>query len=298
VYRRRLDPSELVLRREEGWDDVARSVFRPARPGLPTVLEQAYGLSPEQAQRAVAAETSSDESNARPLLPPQQILERMRRRGELLEDLRTRALAPELAWDRLAPKDWAGDARRWFVGEKVPRGTSLDEPTLSVAWTSWVLRREPPSLDYFTTLCADPDGVALAEDLAREACRRMSRWGCGEPSRVIWLAEEDVRLFDYHAARPFRALADEMLGLAFTEYASGPDRRQAGEWRREMLLFAKRDVVRANAWPAGPGPNPFEPVVAIWRLGYALSAVLDDGAVLSACAPKLGELLGEDAGEP
>jgi hypothetical protein len=281
-----VDAGEWLLRREEGWDAVARSVFCPARPGLPRVFEQVYGLSREQARLAVAGETS----NVRWLRPGWQVYERIRERARRLEELRARAQTPALAWERLAPEGWRGDARRWFVGDKVPRGALLDEPTLSVAWTGWVLRREPPSLHYLMTLCADPANVVLAEDLAREACRRIGARGSGDPPPVIWLAEEDARLFDYQEADPFRARADAMLGLDFGDHPEG-------EWRTQMLLLAKRDLVRANAWPKEGGPNPFEPIVGIWRLGYALSAVLEVGVVLAASAPKLEELLGERAAE-
>jgi hypothetical protein len=230
------------------------------------------------------------------------ILEARARHQHVLTKVRERTMAAEDAWLRFTPKEWSRDERRWFVCEKVPRGAQVAEPTLSEKWASWFLRREPSSIDYITTLCTDdPANVVEAEELARLACRRMSGAGWDVPERVIWLAENNVRLFDYVGARPFRAYADRMLGLAFhvMEEVHGRHWTAADEWRRQMSLFAKRDLVRANAWPNAKAagavptamPSPFEPILDIWRLGYALLAVHDVGIVLAAYAPELHELL-------
>ncbi|MDB4936642.1 MAG: hypothetical protein JWP87_3614 [Labilithrix sp.] len=50
----------------------------------------------------------------------------------------------------------------------------------------------------------------------------------------------------------------------------------------EARLTAKLDLLRASEWPGEAGRNPFEPIVEIWRLGYGMSAVVDDGVVLLA----------------
>lgn len=274
--------------REDNWNEVEPRVFRPARSGFRPILECAFALLRDDATRvALAAEQRLRTVEALSL-------EALSRRTKLIEDVRARAMAPEDAWLRLAPKAWLADERRWFVGEKVARDAKREEPTISVKWTSFLLTREAPSHDYLTTLVVDPANVEAAEALAREACRRMAALGCTD-TRLVWLAEENVRLFDYVGAVPFRAQADRMLGLTFPERPESNGRAEAADVmrRNEMLAFAERDVVRAHAWSktAGAAANPFEPIVGIWRLGYALVAMLDTGPVLAATAPKLEDLL-------
>lgn len=269
----------------EGWDALAPAVFRPARPRLQLVLERALGLLREDSRRVISGEKSA---SAMAL----SITERYARRAKLAEQVRARAMAAEDAWERLAPRAWLGDDRRWLVAEKRAPDAKHDGPALSAAWASWELRREPSSLDYVTTLCADPENVALAEEHAIEACRRMSAWGVRSPERFVWLAEESARFHSYRGARPFRERADETLGLSFADRPDVLPRHV--KLPTEAELAAKRDLVRANAWEkrAGVlGPNPFAPILEIWRRGYALSAVLDDMIVLVASAAKLEDLL-------
>lgn len=296
-----MDAVDLQLHRAERWDEIEPRILRAPRPGLQTVLERAMGLLRADSERVVAGvapgaprPTAGDDVLG--------ILEARERHQHVIGLVRDRTMAAEDAWLRFAKKEWLGDERRWFVCDKVPRTGKVDEPTISEKYTSWVLRREPSSIDYITTLCTDdPANVVAAEELAREACRRMSGWGGNVPERVIWLAEPKLRCFDYVGARPFREHADRMLGLTYRvrEMVHGRHWTAADEWRAGISLFAKRDLVRAHAWPkaAAAGalpaamPSPFEPILDIWRLGYALLAVHDDGIVLGACAPELYELL-------
>jgi hypothetical protein len=278
-----IDARGIVLRRPKGWDELEPRVFAAAAPELQPILERAFALVRGDALRVMSARSERTSARSTDL----------EARAKVVGAVRARAMAPEDGYERLAPRSWIGDERRWFVTEKVAPGTKLDEPMLSVAWTSWIVRREPSSLDVLTTICADPKNAVLAEDYAFEACRHMAIWGWRTPPRVIWLAEERPRFHPYEGARPFRARADEMLRKVFQ--TEQPPEAKAHHARanpfEEHMLAAKLDLIRATEWRADAGPNPFEPIVEIWRLGYALSAVLDVGIVLLANAPRLDDLL-------
>lgn len=49
-------------------------------------------------------------------------------------------------------------------------------------------------------------------------------------------------------------------------------------------MHAWNEAVRGGA-PLEASRSPFAPVIEIWRLGYALLAVLDGYVVLAACPP-------------
>jgi len=195
----------------------------------------------------------------------------------------------------LAPPERLVDPHRYFVGEKAPRDAPPVGLPLRVSWTSWHLTREAPSPEYVAALGADPAAVAAAEACAREACARMALFGVSPARDVVWLVEPKPRIMLYLDTVPFRARADEALRLSPERLAAGdvmvgarvpPDDAWLGEWK----ALAKRDLVRMHAWneavrvgaPLDPR-NPFAPVVEIWRLSYALVAVLDGYVVLATC---------------
>lgn len=278
---------DLFLRREEGWSDLETRLFCPARPLLQPVLERALGLLRADALRALSGKKNETAAAL-------SFDELARRRRALHEAVRARTMAAEDAWDRLAPKTWLDWDKRLFVCEKIPPDAVTEEPTLSVAWTSWVLRRTPTSIDYVTSLAADPEHIDLVERHAMEACRRMSQWGFRTPSRFVWLAEEAVRFHPYEGARPFRERADEMLGFELVKRPIDDVQPHHGRGPTEAEIVAKMDLLRSNEWKArgaATGPNPFESIVEIWRLGYALVAVVDVGVVLAASAPSFAALL-------
>ena len=126
----------------------------------------------------------------------------------------------------------------------------------------------------------------------------MAPFGIGTVEKVLWWVEHHVRVIDYVGAIPFRARADEALGLGMDEITRGEQVAEARDpppdaWRSEWLRLSKRDLVRRNAW-SDRGPrsmeNPFEPLVSLWLSGYAPVAVLEDRIVLAATAPSIEEL--------
>ena len=285
---------------EPGWESLRARVFQPKRPQLQPVIEKAFALVRADSQRVV------DHADDPPEVPNRRLrgddllaaTERRTRHTALVGAIRERAMAPADAWELLAPKSWLADERRLLVGEQVPRGSPPPPGALRAAWTAWLSTREAPSIDYVLALASAPEGVEAAEAHAREACRRMAPFGIGTVEKVLWWVEHNVRLIDYVGAVPFRARADEALGLGVDEIARGENIADVRDpppdaWRGEWLRLAKRDLVRRNAWSdrrPGSMENPFEPLVSLWLSGYAPVAVLEDRIVLAATAPSIEEL--------
>lgn len=283
-----IDTKAVIRSSPSGWAELEPRVFAAARPELQPILERALGLRREESRRVLETERPPSFLAVYAGEPPGVLLAATKRRSQVAADVRARAMAAEDAYERLAPKSWLDDERRWFVTDQLPPKTKQDEPVLRVPWASWVLRRRPSSIDILTTICADPKNAVLAEDYAFEACRFMAGWGWRTPRRVIWMAEPEPRFHDYKGARPFRERADtERKQIVQLEI---PAEARAHHAQRDLYdegkLRAKLDLMRAAS-----GKKLFEPIVEIWKLGYALAAVTDFGVVLLANAPKLEELL-------
>lgn len=189
------------------------------------------------------------------------------RRDEALDDARDLAATTGAeAWETLAarervPMAWVGDDTRRFVA----LADALDA--------------SPASPDDALVFAADVDGVARAEDLARELLSRMRVFGLPQPSRVAWRVVDPAFWTPrrgWHLTSALPAAMASAVGVATPDDASPP-------W----WSLARFDVSWADAWSRAPDglPNAMEPLAAIWMLGYALDAVTDDVAVL--VAPRL-----------
>lgn len=186
---------------------------------------------------------------------------------EALDDARDlAAVTGAEAWETLAareriPMAWVGDDARRFV---------VDPDALDVA---------PASPDDALAFATDVDGVARAEDLARELLSRMRAFGLPQPPRVAWRVVDPAFWTPrrgWHLTAALPAARASAVGVATPDDASPP-------W----WSLARFDVSWADAWSRAPDglPNAMEPLAAIWMLGYALDAVTDDVAVL--VAPRL-----------
>jgi hypothetical protein len=200
----------------------------------------------------------------------------------------TKGMSPAAAWG--APLE-----HRSFVDSVAPPPGSV-EPSLRLRWGTRRLLPSPPTLGAAVALLADLDGVAAAERLAAEVFRRMVPLGTRVPTRTVWLVEMEPRILDLHGSQPFRPRLDDLLRLDEARLSQGemsiwmphrPPDHGSYPWRRA----AKRDLIRANAWESGSEwrapdgtalSSPLEPLMGIWRLGYALSAATDDVVLLSA----------------
>lgn len=162
------------------------------------------------------------------------------------------------AWEALAsrgaiPMDWIDDDARRFAGE----GGALG------AW--------PGELATALAVAADVAGVRSAEALARELVWRTREHGLAQPRRVAW------RAVDPAFWRPGRGwfLAE---GTAVALGATRPVATVPPWWD-----LARFDVDGADAWRAlgVAAPNPFEPLAALWLLGYAVDRVDDEAVVIA-----------------
>jgi hypothetical protein len=183
------------------------------------------------------------------------------------------------AWDSLAargviPSDWQNQKGRVF---KEAEGQ---------------LFPHPPTVDACLALASDPSGIEAAESLAAEVRARLAPWGAPLPARIAWRVIDPTRLAptkEPPLERVRAALFADRLALA--EYNRAFNRARpafkGGHYpSRGSALFhfaadAAWRVVRHTQ------PNPFEPLLSLWRLGYALYAIRQQGLVLLAPTTEL-----------
>ncbi len=262
------------------WRAFGLALLHPARPRLAEAIAVATGLPDELVREAVASPTwdwlqhnhqhglSWTTANA----APQWASSRVRwNPPSLWEALATRGLIPD-AW-----VDHPG--RRFHGGGRWP---SITEAVL---------------------LAADPDGVALAESLARETAERLAPWLHRVPRAVRW------RLLDWRFFLSDRwndaitfGPGGEALGAAMTAATLAGGGRQA--YRRPSLTASGTEVANspnvfrqlvesmgsvvsaaehwrtasraAVATASAPhvafatAPDPFAPLLSLWARGYGL----------------------------
>lgn len=296
--------------REEGWPALEPRVMRPDCSDFERVLEAALALTQYEAKLvAKCRDESTEERSARwkrrmtgspgatAIERIQEMKEKSRERRGRVEMRLARALPPTEAWKRLVPEEPRPIIERWFAGAVVQKGGAVSPEALHVPWGAWNVEREPTTLEPVLVLASDLDGMRAVETLAHEICRRVE----AKPKRVTWFVEFEPRLVDFPAASNFRARDNDALLIP-------PKRLEDGEvvitsrdlpddaWRFDWLRRAKRDLTRAHVWEEWAqrrrsGPNPYEPLLDVWRRGYAFLDVVGETIVLSASAPKMDELL-------
>ncbi|MCP3164096.1 hypothetical protein [Myxococcus qinghaiensis] len=160
------------------------------------------------------------------------------------------------------------------------------------------------TVDECLALAGDPIGIAQAEVHAAEVARRLAPWGAPIPMRIAWRVIDPSRIGP--AKDPARSLIQRTLfadAVASAEYNRAfTQSRTAFKSRFNVRAEARVDFALDAAWRAvggrlalpdglvpGPLPNPFEPLLAIWTLGYALYAIRRQGLTLLAPAIE-GEL--------
>jgi hypothetical protein len=281
--------------REPGFEQLAPRVMWPARPDLARVLATVLPHASEDCAALIAADRESDWDG---VVPPddEEVFSRSpRRHAEGRTMLSASTMGAKDAWARLSPPGgWS--ERRVFVGPRVASPREADGPLLSVPWGTWKISGTPPDLDAVLALAADPVGTGDAEDLALEASSRLAPWGFQAPRRTAWFIENEPRLLDYREAQPVRQRFDELLQLSPERLSQGDikmwvPRIPRDAWRVSWLRAAKRDLVRAHTYgevassgaaPFASRPNPFEPIVRIWSLGYGLAGIASEAVVLVA----------------
>jgi hypothetical protein len=279
---------------------LAPYVLWPARPHLSRALEIAYALPPRTA-RAVAARSEESDWGDGTLRGPLPDLSR----GSSIDT--SRALSAEEAWEKLAPPGFRDAPARFFLGDTVDPCEPTKAPILRTTWGAKSLLSAPPTRAAVLAIAGNPEGISEAESLAREACNRFAPWGAVTPPRIVWHIERAPTLMRYRGAIPLDARLDALLGLSTEELDRGQTEVNAqhvprGAWRFEWQRAARHDLRRSEAWeraasmgaPFASQPNPYDPLLRIWRQGYALEAMTEEALILGANAVS-PDLLRDDA---
>jgi hypothetical protein len=166
----------------------------------------------------------------------------------------------------LLPPAWVDDTSRRFhcAGAPLPRPATL--PAL-VAWAS-----------------LGPAQVMQAEELARDAVRRLAPWGVvARERRAVWaMGLPPVRDPEEAAWRR------DGLPQAWPRAANEAPHVAAGAWtnRRDAATRAGASeelagwIAHVETWPAGAPPCPHAPLLALLRAGLALDRITDEDLVL------------------
>lgn len=279
------------------WRAFGLALLHPERPQLAEALAVATGLPDELVRQAVASPTwdwlqhnhqhglSWTTTDARGAPAPQWASSTVRWNPPTLwETLATRGLIPDA---------WIDHPRRRFHGGG----------------------RWPSSVTEAVLLAADPDGVTLAESLAREAVERLAPWQHRVPRTVRWrLLDWGLFLSDRWSDALTYGPGGEALGAAMTAATNAVGGPQA--YRRPSLVAIGAEVAdspnvfrglvesmgsvvsAAQHWHAAAraraatataprvdfatAPDPFEPLLSLWARGYGL---LDADAHLTLLLP-------------
>jgi hypothetical protein len=184
----------------------------------------------------------------------------------------------------LVPMEFASDRRRSY-GENVG-GQSIkpsDRPT--------ILKR-PSSLSAVLTVAADPEGMVVAENFARELAQRLTAWTAVCNDQVVWYFME--RPIDYI---PYLGLAydsaRDTVNLTLDENGINSDALLPDKEQVPLPILVRWGLAAWEAWRKaeslnleiwGPSwpldhkmfsrfsdlPNPFEPLLDLWSTGYLL----------------------------
>lgn len=201
------------------------------------------------------------------------------------------------------PDDWEDNA--WTCGTCDSQGAIPGRETDHDA---------PPTIDACLALASDPDGIAAAEAHAEEALARLAPWRSAAGGGVIWRIGgplrdtrwalcEELRLFDFlqHGeARVWESPAHTAFAARAHDAGKGAfwvlaQRHACGDqfWRSAAERGERAPLERSGVLdevlrppPAVAGrpfaeiPNPFEPLLAIWELGYVPADFTGGSAVL------------------
>ena len=192
---------------------------------------------------------------------------------------------PAEVWEAMAARElitlaWVDDPDRRFAQGESPR-----ELTLSP---------HPVCSGCCVAFAADVANVLAAEALARECVARLVPFGGPSPRTVAWRASVGRSLWETMpgtgaAESAARAeVRDRLVGVS-------PSTDLLADAYRPSLTLARLHQRYAVLWPqavptariryghyAEHAGNPFEPLVAIWALGYQLELITAEAIVMRA----------------
>lgn len=225
---------------------------------------------------------------------------------------------PREAWEVLATRGLVRDDAR-----PAPHRDFAPQPSDVLVLTptgvaSWRPQPTPTTVRAAVAIASDPAGIATAEALVCEVRQRLEPWGVPRPRGIRWRIEE--RPWGGMAAdRPWMpswpavhrfgdpdAVGQQLPGEFWRRWPLNTrslgrrfaqDLAAHAEWRR-LVARGARVTPTCAAVPVTPGasvvgmafaalPDPFEPLLAVWGLGYAVDAIAEEVVVL--VAPGLGE---------
>ncbi|AFE04863.1 hypothetical protein COCOR_02846 [Corallococcus coralloides DSM 2259] len=151
--------------------------------------------------------------------------------------------------------------------------------------------RTPPTLRMALTLAADPTGVLAAESATEVLYSHLKPWGAREVTRFRWLGVEDFALRDVSLGVAFNAVLDA-VAVSLEEHGvdwdtllplsppdvSYPYLKSIKGYLGWGLAVREGLEVSGASWPLrtvlgrpfAELPNPFEPLLALWKTGYVL----------------------------
>lgn len=200
----------------------------------------------------------------------------------------------------VVPPSWVDASRRVYPFQEVrfyceacrgygAVGWDADVCTACNGRGSDIVRKPVPVPGHiaWSWMLACPDAVLEAEELAREAVRRLD--GAPKPQIVQWGRYDQQRP---HGPAPLvvvSAIAARVLvEHPSHESVSAPAFKNATWWPSakqrlgdDTLRILLRDVADARACRAkGDMASPFEPVLRLWELGFLVEEILQDRVVL------------------
>jgi hypothetical protein len=243
-------------------------VFKPARPSLAACLSRVT-TAPED---AIARELELD--------PRDKFKAALGLVVDAAEAWAGPASARE-AWETVAPMEWLGDERRRFE-----RGGEA-----------------PPTVRDAVAIASDPEGISTAETLARSFAQ--SCHGLLQSARtgqdIGWKVVDPKRFRSRFCARA-QARSGELVFVAACDASTSTGGAEAKRSSVPQSINSELDAIR-NALIRSAGPvawdvvallgwhlrlighgvrSPFEPLVSLWELGYALDELADERTVLAA----------------
>ena len=209
---------------------------------------------------------------------------------------------------RIAPTTWQQNASRGFALSATAPPESI--PPGGLDWDE--RHPHPPTVAGCLAFASDVAGIEAAEALAREVVARLRVWRAAQPSRVVWRViggpprvawsrgwlewPTVFEVDDFDAG--IDPVAERVLGERFGDRThattsavlSDLSHRRLWDWRarrgdrlRTPALERLEAMLLKSMLPAAVDgrtfaevPNPFGPLVGIWRLGYALDEITAD----------------------
>lgn len=210
-----------------------------------------------------------------------------------VQSIVTSSASPNDAWIRLhnsgsiAPVLCDDDRRRFAQHTEGQRLFPSDRPIESAI---------PSSLIAVATVASDPEGILKAEDYARGFANRLIPMGSICNDEVVWyFTENPYKRFPFETTtfgRPFQSAlytlewSLESHGIVLEEFESGNVSERFPQlvdcvvaawegWRvaasRRLTITNSMEPFDRSRWQHFSDlPNPFEPLLELWRTGYRI----------------------------